>query len=222
MKIMFNILEEPIKIESFTSVVIESKKVFAHIVQDIYNFESGEPADIRIFTEDQKNISPAEMMVITDIINYEINSATTLKLIYKDLEDNISLNPERKTYIEGLLGQIWSEINKETVHFEVNLELENITLQGIFKALGVKIETYNISIFEKIMDILQVFKYLPKKKLLVLTNLGTYLVPEEIKAVEEYVALQNIHLLLLDNAVFETAKQIVIDEDFVVMRRKNF
>ena len=120
--------------------------------------------------------------------------------------------------IEDLLGEIWSAIGKEIIHFELNLNIQKITLQTIFKALNIKIDCNCPSIFEKTMTILEVVKYLPKKKLLIFINLGSYLNKQEMQVLEEYIALQNTNILLIDNYPFPVSTQTTIDEDLVVLQ----
>jgi len=51
--------------------------------------------------------------------------------------------------------------------------------------------------------------------------LGTYLSPEQMLATVEHAILQNITMLLLDNAAFDAPSnltQYVIDKDFVVIK----
>jgi len=217
--IMLNILDEPLEIAGLTSIVIESKSVFARIVKDIYDYENGNQADIRLFDKKQNSLSPSDILIITDIVTFDTNSASSLKIIYKDLEDAISLEPNKKIKIEYLLGEVWLAISKEAIHFELNLSIEKISLQSIFKAANIKIENNCESIFTKTMTILEFFKYLPKKKLLIFVNLGSYLSEEEMKTIEEYVMLKNTNVLLIDNHVFPISKQTIVDEDFFIMHK---
>ncbi|MCL1924989.1 MAG: type II-A CRISPR-associated protein Csn2 [Defluviitaleaceae bacterium] len=219
MNINFNMLEEPIALASLTSIVIENRVVFAKVIQGIYQYTE-ETTDIKLFDNKYNQLKADELMIITDILGYDVNSASVLKLIYKDLEQQISENPEIKTEIENLLGQVTGIINKEILHFEIDLESDEITLQEAFKALGIQVEIKSDSIFERTLEIIQVFKYLTKRKILIFVNLGTYLSYEELVSLYEYVRLQNIIMVLFDNAQFEvpkTAKQVVIDDDFVVL-----
>ena len=211
-------LEEPVKIQGLTSVVIENKAVFARIVKDIYAYENDAQIDVRLFHDDQSKVTASEILPITDIINFDINSAQTLKVIYKDLEDTISIEPDKKTNIEDKLGEAWSAINKELIHFRLSLTMQKLTLPSIFKATNIKIETDCPTLLDKVLTIIEVFKYLPKKKLLIFIGLGSYLTAQEMETTREYVQLQNASVLLLDNNSFEIYQQTVVDEDFVTMQ----
>ena len=222
--INFDMLDEPIEITHMTSIVIENKKIFSRIVQDLYAYEYQEEINIKLFDSSFKNIHPSEVMIVTDILKEELNSPAVLKLVYKDVEEHISIDPGLKTQIEDALGQAWNLINREMVHFDLDLTSDKMTLQDAFKAMSIKIDSGDSSIYEKTLEIIHLCKYLTKKKLLVLINLSTYLNVEEMQEVEEYSRLQNIKLLLIDNAAFiirGSAKQVIIDDDFIVMRVKS-
>lgn len=217
MNLNFSILDEPIKLEGMTSLIVKNRQIFAKLVQSFYHY-TDETKDLKLFDDKYKQLKTNELMMITDILGYDVNSAATLKLIYGDLEAHISDNPEVKTEIENLLGKVTTLINKEILHFEIDLESDKITLTEAFKALGIKIETCTDSIFEYTLGIVQVFKYLAKRKLLVFVNLGTYLTSAELIMLEEYIALQNIEVLLVDNAEFiGVKKKYILDEDYVLL-----
>lgn len=210
-------LDEPIKLEGMTSLIVENRQIFAKLIQSLYNY-TDETTDLKLFDNKYKQLKTSELMIITDILGYDVNSAATLKLIYFDLEEQISENPEVKTEIENLLGKVTMLINKEILHFEIDLESDKITLVEAFKALGIKVETCSDCIFDRTLGIIQIFKYLTKRKLLVFVNLGTYLTSAELIMLEEYIALQNIEVLLVDNAGFYGVKnRYILDEDYVLL-----
>lgn len=217
MNLNFNMLDDPISLGSLTSLVVSSRQVFAKLVQNFYHY-TVDSTDLKLFDDRYKPLKMDELMIITDILGYDVNSAATLKLIYKDLEEQISENPEVKTKIENLLGEVTTLINKEVLHFEIDLESDEITLVEAFKALGIQVEIKSDTIFERVLEVIQVFKYLTKRKLLMFVNLGTYLTSAELLSLEEYVILQNIQVLLIDNAEFSgVKKQYIIDEDYVLL-----
>lgn len=221
--INFNALDEPVVLEGLTSFVIQNKAMFAHVVQELFAYEQDETdenRDIRLFTETYKALKPSELMVVTDILSEDLNTATVLKLIYADLEKSLSLNPEVKTKIEDLLGEVWSLINQELVDFELDLDSRKMEIQEAFKGFGIRVETKSRCVFEKVLEIIQLFKYLSKKRVLIFVNLGTYLTTDEMASVVDYTKMQGITVILFDTHTFDVpvdVKRIEIDEDFVVM-----
>ena len=220
MRLNFNMIDESLPINGVTSLVIENKIVFAKLVQSLYSYNT-ENLDVKLFNDKYESLKLDEIVVITDILGYDVNSAAVIKLLYGDLESQIVNNPELHTEIECILGKIVALIVKETLDFEPDLNFSELTMQKMFKALEIKIETSDLTLFERMSDIIRVFKYLRKKKLLIIINLGTYLSHQQILETVEYASLQNINMLLLDNAPFGAPKnltQYVMDEDFVVIK----
>ena len=216
----FDMLDEPILLNGMTGLVIENRHIFAKLVQSIFSY-SPDCTEVKFFTDRYDPLKSDEIMLVTDILGFEINSASVLKLVYGDLESQIVAAPEINSELESLFAEVVSLITRETLDFEPDLHIGELSLQKIFKALDIKIETCGLTIFERVSDIIHVFKYLRKKQLLIFINLGTYLTSAEMESVSEYATLQNINMLLLDNAFFCAPTQLnqyVLDEDFVLIK----
>ncbi|MCL1878800.1 MAG: type II-A CRISPR-associated protein Csn2 [Defluviitaleaceae bacterium] len=219
-RLNFDMLDEPCPIKGATGLVIENRYIFARLVQAIHSYAPDDES-VKFFTDRYDSLKSDEIMHITDILGFEINSTSVTKMIYSDLESQIKTNPELSVEIENLFSDIVSLIARETLDFEPDLQIGELGLQKIFKALDIKIETGDMTIFERVSDIIRVFKYLRKKQLLIFINLGTYLTVDELESVAEYAVLQNVDMLLLDNASVTAPPaltQYVLDEDFVLVK----
>jgi CRISPR type II-A/NMEMI-associated protein Csn2 len=213
----FDFLDEPIKLEGFTELVIENRSVFTKVVQSLYQY-SNEADYIHIFDDDYKPLKASGLMLVNDILGYDVNSATILKFIYQDITRQINEKPEVKSKIELYLDKATQVIRDELVEFEIDLFSDEILLTEALKSLGVKIEIGADTIFERFFEIIQVFKYLKSKELLVVINAGVYFSISEMAAIEEYTELQNMNLLMIDSMKYGGAKgRYVLDEDFVFM-----
>lgn len=213
----FDFLDEPIKLEGFTELVIENRTVFTKVVQALYEYSDDEEY-IQIFNEDYQALKANELMLVNDVLGFDINSATTLKLVYQDIIGQINDKPEVKSKIESYLNQAMQIIKDELVEFEIDLVSDEILLTEALKSLGVKIEIVSDTIFERFFEIIQVFKYLKAKELLVVINAGVYFSNSEIAAISEYTELQNMNMLMINSAKYEGVKsRYVLDEDFVIM-----
>ncbi|MFP7447192.1 type II-A CRISPR-associated protein Csn2 [Weissella cibaria] len=213
----FDFLDEPIKLEGFTELVIENRTVFTKVVQALYEYSDDEEY-IQIFNEDYQALKANELMLVNDVLGFDINSATTLKLVYQDIIGQINDKPEVKSKIESYLNQAMQIIKDELVEFEIDLVSDEILLTEALKSLGVKIEIVSDTIFERFFEIIQVFKYLKAKELLVVINAGVYFSKSEIAAISEYTELQNMNMLMINSAKYEGVKsRYVLDEDFIIM-----
>lgn len=217
MKLNFEFLDEPLEINGLTSVILEDKRIFAKVIQELYRY-TGEVDYLKLFDESYKSLKSAELMIITDVLGFDVNSASVLKLIYQDLELQISEKPEVKTEIENLLQEVTNLVNAELLDFEIDLESDEITFPEVFKVLGVQVEIKSDTIFERMEEIIEVFKYLSKKKLLIFVNCGSYLTAKEVNYLQEYIGLHEISCLMLDNTRFDgISKRFVLDGDLILL-----
>lgn len=184
MKINFPLLDEPLMLENGTILVVEDVKVFSALVKHFYSYN--EDGELKVFDHHFKALKESELMVITDILGYDVNAPALLKLIHADLESQFNDKPEVKSMVEKLAATITELIAFECLENELDLVFDEITILELIKALGVKIETESDSIFEKCFEILQVYNYLSKKRLLIFVNSGSYLTQTEMKKLMEY------------------------------------
>ncbi|MCM6880150.1 type II-A CRISPR-associated protein Csn2 [Enterococcus italicus] len=212
LKINFTLLDQPIQIEDLTILVIEDVIIFSQIIRQVYQYELD--GDFKIYNDRYESLKSSELVTITDIFGYDINSAGILKLIYADLEDQLNQQPEVKSMIDKLTSTITEIISYELIENEMDLEYDEITIQELFKSLGIKIEVKSDTIFDKVIEIIQVFKFLTKKKLLIFINVGTYLTKKEMKYLDEYVKLNHVKLLMIEGHRVEGMPQYVLDSDY--------
>ncbi|MBF2600878.1 type II-A CRISPR-associated protein Csn2 [Listeria seeligeri] len=212
MNFNFKLLDEPITIEDSTIFVIEDVRVFANVTKLFYQYD--EIDDLKVFNAKQQPLKSTELMLITDVLGHDINSAATLKLIYGDLEQQLNEKPEVKSMIDKLTATISELIGYELLEHELDLEEDEITVIELFKALGIKIETKSDTIFEKIIEIVQVYKYLSKKKLLVFINVCAYLTKEELLELKRYISLNQVKVLFIEPRKIKEVSQIVLDLDY--------
>ncbi|WP_074391451.1 type II-A CRISPR-associated protein Csn2 [Streptococcus suis] len=215
MKLNFPLLDEALTVEKATIFVVEDTTVFSRLVRNLYQYQDG--IELKIFDEQFRSIKDSELMVVTDILGYDINAAPILKLIYADLENQLNEKPEVKSIIEKLANSITELISYECLENELDLEYDEITVLELIKALGVKIETISDTIFDKIFEILQVYQFLNKKKFLVFINVLSYLTVDEIQKTREYIELSNMDVLFLEPRKRKDFPQYVLDKDYFLL-----
>ncbi|MGT2949244.1 type II-A CRISPR-associated protein Csn2 [Streptococcus devriesei] len=215
MKLNFPILDEPIELGKSTILVIEDVQVFAQLVRNFYQYE--EDNDLKLFDEKLKSLKASELMLVTDILGYDVNAPSLLKLVHADLENQFNEKPEVKSMIDKLVNTITGLIAYECLENELDLEYDEITILELIKALGVKIETKSDTIFDKMFEILQVYKYLSKKKILVFFNSLSYFQKEEIVQILEYIHLSNMTVLFLEPNKIDGFSQYILDEDYFLI-----
>ncbi len=215
MKLNFPLLDEALTLEKATILVVEDTAVFSRLVRNLYQYQVG--SELKIFDEQFRSIKDSELMVVTDILGYDINAVPILKLIHADLENQLNEKPEVKSIIEKLANSITELISYECLENELDLEYDEITVLELIKALGVKIETISDTIFDKIFEILQVYQFLNKKRFLVFINVLSYLTVDEIQKTREYIELSNMDVLFLEPRKRKDFPQYVLDKDYFLL-----
>lgn len=215
MKLNFPLLDEALTLEKATIFVVEDTTVFSRLVRNLYQYQDG--SELKIFDEQFRSIKDFELMVVTDILGYDINAVPILKLIHADLENQLNEKPEVKSIIEKLANSITELISYECLENELDLEYDEITVLELIKALGVKIETISDTIFDKIFEILQVYQFLNKKRFLVFINVLSYLTEDEIQKTREYIELSNMDVLFLEPRKRKDFPQYVLDKDYFLL-----
>lgn len=126
MNLNFPLLDEPIPLRGGTILVLEDVCVFSKIVQHCYQYE--EDSELKFFDHKMKAIKESEIMLVTDILGFDVNSPTILKLIHADLESQFNEKPEVKSMIEKLVATITELIVFECLENELDLEYDEITI----------------------------------------------------------------------------------------------
>lgn len=193
MKINFSLLDEPMEVNLGTVLVIEDVSVFAQLVKEFYQYD--EQSNLTIFDSKIRSIRSSELLLITDILGYDINTSQVLKLLHTDIVSQLNDKPEVRSEIDSLVSLITDIIMAECIENELDIEYDEITLLELIKALGVRIETKSCTVFEKIFEILQIFKYLVKKRILVFVNSLSYFSKDEIYQILEYTKLSQADVL---------------------------
>ncbi|WP_455166359.1 type II-A CRISPR-associated protein Csn2 [Streptococcus sp.] len=212
MKINFPFLDDAITITNATFLVLEDQQVFSGLVKQFYQYNVD--SDLKIFDSRLTALKDSELLVITDILGYNLNSTSILKLIHADLENQLNEKPEVKSMIEKLVVTITELLAYECLENELNLEYDEITILELIEALGVKVETISDTVFEKCTEIVQVFKYLSKKRLLVFINIAAYLSEKEIECLIEYISLNQLSVLFLEPRQVYNFPQFILDKDY--------
>ena len=215
LKINFPILDEPLILSDATVLTVEDVTVFSSLVRYFYMYT--EDVQVNIFDDKFKSLKESELMVVTDILGFDVNSAAMLKLIHADIEKQLNEKPEVKSMVEKLANTITELVSYECLENELDLEYDEITILELIKALGIQIETQSDTVFEKCFEILQVYNYLSKKRLLIFINVGAYLTKNELEKLIEYIQLSNQVVLFLEPRRLYDLPQYVLDDDYFLM-----
>lgn len=201
-----------------TVLVIEDVSVFAQLVKEFYQYD--EQSNLTIFDSKIRRLKSSELLLITDILGYDINTTQVLKLLHTDIESQLKDKAEVRSEIETLVSLITDIIMAECLENELDIEYDEITLLELIKSLGIRIESKSCTVFEKIFEILQIFKYLVKKRILVFVNSLSYFSKDEIHQILEYTKLLQADVLFLEPRQIKGIQQFILDKDYILMPYK--
>lgn len=211
MRLNYPIFDESITLEESPILVLDNPTLFSEFVQAIFNYEDG---PLKLYDQSYQSLKTSELLVITDILGFELNSATILKHIYTDLESQLNDEPMVKTELEKLMMSINDIISDQLLEHDLDIQTTDITFPALFKALNIKINNQAASINDKIADIIQLFKYQSRKKLLVFVNVCSYLTKDQVEETRNYLSLNNVTALFIEPRKVIGFWQYILDEDY--------
>ncbi|OFI50372.1 type II-A CRISPR-associated protein Csn2 [Floricoccus tropicus] len=204
--------DEKINIDSWTILSIENTKVFAKFIENIKYYDYQQ--DLKLFDKNYNAVKSSKILVINDILNFELNNVGVLKTIYSDIDRQIKDNLELRNKIHQLKNEISNLLIDEIIEYPLDLSFDEITNIELIKSLGVKINESSTSLYEKLIDILNLYKFLPNKELLILTNVSCYFSKDEMEELRRHSSLLGGKVLLVEPRKVYGFPQYMLDDDF--------
>lgn len=219
MKINFEMLDNPIPIEFPTLLMVEEIKLFKNIVEELYEYS--EDSVIKIYDKKHVNIKAKEIVLVTDIMGYEINSRPLINSVRKSVVEQLNEEPQRKMQLEQLLQQLLIELDDVLIDSELDLIAYEASIEDLMKMFNVSVDVQPHSINERFYDIVQVVKYLKNKKLLIFINSLSYLTNDERMRLFEFISCCEVYTLFIEPRKIVGCKQFIIDSDYFVYQILN-
>lgn len=208
----YSLFEETLRISSPTILVVEDTLAFSAIVRAFYRYD--EAKNLKIFNDQYVRVKESELVVITDIMSYEFNSPVILKQIYSDIEAQLNEQPALKSEIDRLSLAITTIFEDELIEHELMLTLSDLSISDLLKVAKIQVVVHENTMLEKMMQLIRIFMYSNKKKVLVLINTCSYIAVEELDALCEYIALCQVNVLILEPRKTARHGQYILDKDF--------
>lgn len=217
LKFNFSFLEKSIEIRGGTVFSVENAELFSKVVHLFYHYD--EESKLKIFDEKQTNLKKTELLVVTDILSFDAQTLPILPIIYKEIEAQINEQCEIKLELEELTERITNIVRTELITHELTVTIDACSVLTLLKCLKLKVMLENSSIFDKLLDIIHVFKCFTSKKLLVFINIAAYLSHEQWIELQKYVSLQQVNVLFLEPRQVTYSKQFILDTDFYLYEK---
>ncbi|WP_233543734.1 type II-A CRISPR-associated protein Csn2 [Faecalibacillus faecis] len=213
MKILGFDMEVDISNENTNLLVVTDNKLFGSICCNLNDKNS----DNIVFVSNDSLINMKDILIVFDLLNFNINNKTIINKLYNHLSDNIISNIDEENELKDnfmkMVRIVYDEIDDFNVDISLNEELDLIKL---FKMLNVEINTDYDGVLERMIDLLEIYSEL-NDQTIIFINILSYFSDEEIIEIQKYINYKKLSVLFFENSYnrgvyFEN--QYIIDDDF--------
>ena len=199
-----------------TEWVIEAPEEFTRYVQELYMQCEGAAGDF-VLSDGEKELGIAKNVEFLDsVLDLDVNERKILGKLYADLEQlaySEKFVVRTQEMIQYLRTYIF-ELEQET-DFMLDVD-DGVDMSAIFKGNGVKLETVETGILEKIVHYIKVVRLLLKKQVFVFVNVRSHLTVRQVEQLIKEAAYQEVQILLIENVMGDcvnSERRCIIDSD---------
>lgn len=179
MKIIGFDLEIDINQDGTNLLVVNDYKLFGKVCYDLNQINQ----DNIVFINNDKIINIKDIIIFSDILSFNFNDKSIITKLYnklfKDIISNSEIDNELKDNFMNISKILYDEI--ENYNIDINLK-EDIDLIKYFKLVRIEFENEYRSLFDKFIDILEVYSELYDQTLIFINALS-YFTNEEINEI---------------------------------------
>lgn len=88
MRLNFSLTDGSIELDKVTILTLEDPRTFSELTSSFYNYEQDGP--LKLVFDDYKPLKENQVMVVSDVLSYNINTPSILKQVYADLEGQLN------------------------------------------------------------------------------------------------------------------------------------
>ena len=199
--------------KSIFSLIIENKKLYRKIIEDLINNTSIDDGNI-ILSKNNKLIVPEkEIFVFSDYFNFDINKFV-LNKYYKELK-NLSENDFFDETLE--IKEVLRDYVTKLVENEYSIKLEeDLDISQILKAFGVKFQR-NEDLLLNLFEWIKILNELLGYEIFFFINLENFLSDDELVEFSKFILYNKYKVVFLENfnrnKLFDDDNLIIIDND---------
>ena len=199
--------------KSIFSLIIENKKLYRKIIEDLINNTSIDDGNI-ILSKNNKLIVPEkEIFVFSDYFNFDINKFV-LNKYYKELK-NLSENDFFDETLE--IKEVLRDYVTKLVENEYSIKLEeDLDISQILKAFGVKFQR-NEDLLLNLFEWIKILNELLGYEIFFFINLENFLSNDELVEFSKFILYNKYKVVFLENfnrnKLFDNDNLIIIDSD---------
>jgi len=195
------------------SLIIEKKKWYRKIIEDLINNISIDDGNI-ILSKNNKLIVPEkEIFVFSDYFNFDVNKFV-LNKYYKELK-NLSENDFFDETVE--IKEVLRNYVTKLVENEYSIKLEeDLDISQILKAFGVKFQR-NEDLLLNLFEWIKILNELLGYEIFFFINLENFLSDDELVEFSKFILYNKYKVVFLENfnrnKLFDDDNLIIIDND---------
>lgn len=199
--------------KSIFSLIIENKKLYRKIIEDLINNTSIDDGNI-ILSKNNKLIVPEkEIFVFSDYFNFDVNKFV-LNKYYKELK-NLSENDFFDETVE--IKEVLRNYVTKLVENEYSIKLEeDLDISQILKAFGVKFQR-NEDLLLNLFEWIKILNELLGYEIFFFINLENFLSNDELVEFSKFILYNKYRVVFLENfnrnKLFDNDNLIIIDSD---------
>lgn len=199
--------------KSIFSLIIENKKLYRKIIEDLINNISIDDGNI-ILSKNNKLIVPEkEIFVFSDYFNFDVNKFV-LNKYYKELK-NLSENDFFDETLE--IKEVLRDYVTKLVENEYSIKLEeDLDISQILKAFGVKFQR-NEDLLLNLFEWIKILNELLGYEIFFFINLENFLSDDELVEFSKFILYNKYRVVFLENfnrnKLFDNDNLIIIDND---------
>lgn len=195
--------------------IIESPVLFATYLQELCKQNNGDEGKF-VFSHNEVCLDfVKDVEIIVNPLEINLNDKKIISKIYNELRD---LAYETDTYLKT--QEIISNLRKYFFELEFQNSIcldieEDVDLQLIFKALGVKVGENGQGFYENLVTYIKILSAVLKKKALILVNARSYFTDMQINELIDSATYDEINILFIENTqrtCIMRLKQYIIDD----------
>ena len=199
--------------KSIFSLIIENKKLYRKIIEDLINNISIDDGNI-ILSKNNKLIVPEkEIFVFSDYFNFDVNKFV-LNKYYKELK-NLSENDFFDETVE--IKEVLRNYVTKLVENEYSIKLEeDLDISQILKAFGIKFQR-NEDLLLNLFEWIKILNELLGYEIFFFINLENFLSDDELVEFSKFILYNKYKVVFLENfnrnKLFDDDNLIIIDND---------
>lgn len=199
--------------KSIFSLIIENKKLYRKIIEDLINNISIDDGNI-ILSKNNKLIVPEkEIFVFSDYFNFDVNKFV-LNKYYKELK-NLSENDFFDETVE--IKEVLRNYVTKLVENEYSIKLEeDLDISQILKAFGVRFQR-NEDLLLNLFEWIKILNELLGYEIFFFINLENFLSDDELVEFSKFILYNKYRVVFLENfnrnKLFDDDNLIIIDND---------